>query len=394
MEFSRNMSSEMKKLIHTCILILIVTLEGYSQSDSLTTNFDWKGQVSIWSNYNENSTFPLLIGGRYIPQANYEVNYPNQSKLDFEASLNLYGNGGFTFKDSSEFDHDIKPYRFWARYSTHQFELRVGLQKINFGSAAMLRPLMWFDQIDPRDPLQLTDGVYGLLARYYFLNNANIWLWGLYGNTKTKGWETFETTDFQPEFGGRVQLPIPRGEIALSAHHRKVNTDKLIVPQEFRYNKIKENRIGFDAKVDLLIGLWTEVAWVNKATDFGLLTNQEFVNVGTDYTFGIGNGLSVTLEHLLVATDEKPFEFKQTTGFSALNVTYPLGLFDDISAIVYYDWKNNNTYNFINWKKQFRNLSLYVMGYANPKSYNIPLQEGGQDYFIGTGMQVMVVYNY
>ena len=68
------------------------------------------------------------------------------------------------------------------RYSSDQFELRLGLQKINFGSASMLRPLMWFDQMDPRDPLHLTDGVWGLLARYYFLNNANIWLWGLYGN--------------------------------------------------------------------------------------------------------------------------------------------------------------------------------------------------------------------
>jgi len=55
----------------------------------------------------------------------------------------------------------------WIRLSTKQFELRAGLQKINFGSATLLRPLMWFDKIDPRDPLQLTDGVYALLARYY-----------------------------------------------------------------------------------------------------------------------------------------------------------------------------------------------------------------------------------
>lgn len=35
---------------------------------------------------------------------------------------------------------------------------------------------MRFDQVDPRDPLKLTDGVRGLLGRYCFLNNADIWL--------------------------------------------------------------------------------------------------------------------------------------------------------------------------------------------------------------------------
>jgi hypothetical protein len=74
-------------------------------------------------------------------------------------------------KDFNSFSSngDIKPYRLWARYSTSQLEIRAGLQKINFGSANILRPLMWFDQMDPRDPLQLTDGVWGILGRYYTL---------------------------------------------------------------------------------------------------------------------------------------------------------------------------------------------------------------------------------
>jgi len=111
--------------------------------------------------------------------------------------------------------HD-KPYRFWARYSAKQVELRIGLQKINFGSASMLRPLMWFDQVDPRDPLMLTDGVWGILGRYYFLNNANIWLWGLYGNDNRKGWEIFNSQKTIPEFGGRLQIPVPKGESGFS----------------------------------------------------------------------------------------------------------------------------------------------------------------------------------
>src|SRR5690606_40300081 len=100
----------------------------------------------------------------------------------------------------------IKPYRLWARYSGNQFELRAGLQKINFGSATILRPLMWFDQMDIRDPLQLTDGVWAMLGRYYFLNNANIWLWVLYGNEDPKSWETFRSEEHTSELQSREHL--------------------------------------------------------------------------------------------------------------------------------------------------------------------------------------------
>ena len=34
-----------------------------------------------------------------------------------------------------------------------------------------------------------TNGVNALLGRYYFNNNANIWLWGLYGNEDPRGFD-------------------------------------------------------------------------------------------------------------------------------------------------------------------------------------------------------------
>ena len=112
--------------------------------------------------------------------------------IDFEASANIYGNAGIHFFDSASADGNISPYRVWGRYSTKQLEVRLGLQKINFGTATMLRALRWFDEVDPRDPLQLTDGVWGGLARYYFLNNTNIWIWVLYGTDRPKGMELME----------------------------------------------------------------------------------------------------------------------------------------------------------------------------------------------------------
>ena len=165
-----------RKNISILILALAIT-STLAGSDSLFV----KGQLSLYSHLNTNNTLPLWMGGRYIPQLNYAFRMPQVRMIDLEASVNTYGNWGVAVGDSNHFSQALKPYRMWARYSSKQFEFRVGLQKINFGSATLLRPLMWFDQIDPRDPLQLTDGVWGIRARYYFMNNANIWLWGLYG---------------------------------------------------------------------------------------------------------------------------------------------------------------------------------------------------------------------
>jgi len=147
-------------------------------------------------------------------------------------------------------------------------------------------------------------------------------------------------------------------------------------------------------KMDLVVGFWLEGSWVKKNKDLGMFTNQEILNGGVDYTFSLGNGLYVIYEQMVAANDEKPFHFQNTTTFSLLSVSYPIGLSDNISAIVYYDWRNMNSYNFINWQKQFNNLSLYLMGYWNPKNYLIPAQGEGENLFAGRGIQVMIVYNH
>src|ERR1035437_464367 len=130
------------RIVSCCIIITFPAIcDG---QDSLS----FKGQASGWINYNGGNALPVYTGGRYIPQLNYNLNLKNDHKIDFEASLNLNGSAGFNPFDSLRATAQLKPYRLWIRYSTRQFELRAGLQKINFGSASILRPLMWFDQID------------------------------------------------------------------------------------------------------------------------------------------------------------------------------------------------------------------------------------------------------
>lgn len=380
----------MKRAIYPILLILLQSLTFNSDAqDSLSL----KGQVSAWMLYNGSNSMPVYSGVRYIPQLNYEIDLKNNHKIDFEASFNVNGSAGIDPFDELDASGQLKPYRTWARYSTNQFELRVGLQKLNFGSALMMRPLMWFDEVDARDPLKLTDGVWGLLGRYYFLNNANIWFWGLYGNNDARGWEFAGTNKHFPEIGGRFQVPVPKGEAAISYHYRVADTRNIneMIP---RYDQVSENRIGFDIKLDMVTGIWFEGSWVNKNRELGPFSNQEILNAGIDYTFGLGNGLYVACEQLLAANDEKAFRFQYTNSFSLFTVSYPVGLFDNLSGIIYYDWKNKKTYNFINWQKQFNKISLYLIGFWNPEIYKIPLQGEGQNLFTGKGIQIMLVMNH
>jgi len=361
---------------------------------SVIDTFNIGGQVSLWANFNHRSDLPVITGGRYIPSFNYGKKFINNNLLDFEASANVFGSFAFHPFDSSSYDGVIKPYRLWIRYSSEQFELRLGLQKINFGSASILRPLMWFDQMDPRDPLNLTDGVWGLLGRYYFLNNTNIWFWGLYGNSDTRGFEIVPVNNRIPEFGGRIQVPVPRGEAAFSYHHRTADNRGMFIFGEQIYEKIPEDRFGFDAKLDLITGIWLEGSWTRKRLNVGSFTNQEIFNAGIDYTFGLGSGLYAAYEHLLLSYDSKPFRLAETTSFSLLTVSYNIALFDKISAIIYYNWTNKATYNFLSWQKQLNKIVFYFMGYINPVDYQLPAQTASKNSFAGKGVQIMLVYNH
>lgn len=357
----------------------------------------FKGQASIWALYNHSNDLPLWAGLQYIPQVNYDLTYLKNRLLDFEVALNVNGSAGFKPLSANETQGNAKLYRSWVRYSTNQLEVRAGLQKINFGSASLLRPLMWFDRIDPRDPLQLTEGVWGLLARYYFLNNVNVWAWTLYGNKEPAVWEVLNTNHHIPEFGGRIQSPLPKGEIGLSYHRRTAELgeysgylDSILSS----INKIPENKVGLDAKWDMEVGLWFEASWTNKERDLNILTNQHLLNLGIDYTFALGNGVNVILEHLIISQDKKPFLLEKPVNFSAVSVSYPMGMFDNLNAIFYYDHLNKSVYNFLSWKKQFNHFSFYSMVYLNPTNNMLPLSDEGRNLMGGKGIQFMIVYNH
>ena len=383
------------KYIFTCISTLFLLLSscfGQDSTSKLSDTLIFHGQISSWGNYNFNSKFHTKIGVRYIPTLEYDIQFPQKKLIDFELAANISGEITSHLFDSANIVGFIQPYRGWARYSTPQMEFRIGLQKIDFGSSTLLRPLQWFNQIDPRDPLRLTQGVYGFLGRYYFVNNANVWLWVLYGNDEIRGLEAIETNQKIPEMGGRVQIPTKKGEIAFSYHHRTANGSALM--QSPYFNQIPEDRFGFDGKWDLKIGVWLEASHTIKHKKIGLLTNQNLLNLGLDYTFGVGNGINIIAEHLIISNGINTFNLNYTQNISATTISYPLGLFDNISGIMFFKWDSNAWSFYLNYSHQFKKITGYVMPYFNSdKMEELNKSELLQTYQ-GHGIRIMIVYNH
>jgi len=266
--------------------------------------------------------------------------------------------------------------------------VRAGLQKLNFGSATLLRPLMWFDRVDPRDPLELADGVTGLLCRYYSLSNITLWSWVLLGNRDPKGWETLPTCRTVPELGGRVQVPLPAGEVALSVHRRTVE-----VPTAASKASC-ENRIGLDGKWDLGIALWVEATLVQREQDMAGMRYQKMANVGADYTLGFGNGLHLLGETLWISNAEALCAPGERWTLGAGMVSYPMSMVDVASAVLFYDWRSRQWYRFASWRRTLDKWQLYLLAFWNPEALRIYRPASGAPQFAGKGVHLLLVFNY
>jgi hypothetical protein len=375
------------------LILFVITTFPLFITNATGQTLGFKGQAIGWVTLNPSDPFQAQTGLRYIPELSFSLPLGNYT-LDGEFSANLWASASAWGGDSTGTDYQLSPYRMWIRFSGDQFEIRAGLQKINFGSAVLFRPLMWFDRIDPRDPLQLTDGVYGILGRYYFLNNANIWLWGLLGEEKTKGWEVLPSKKNSIEYGARVQLPLYTGEIAATYHHRTADPIGVLPDSLYTGNTYPENRIAIDAKVDLGIGLWMEAAAIHQDLDFTELTYTSMLNIGLDYTFNLGNGLNLLAESFGYLKGEHFLGANESVVFGSLSATYPFNIIHNVSAMVFYDFSNNNLYRFINWSMAYDRWSFYVMGFWNPDTYNLYNLDYQTSLYSGWGFQLMAVFNH
>ncbi|MGK5091289.1 hypothetical protein WDW89_04635 [Deltaproteobacteria bacterium TL4] len=330
--------------------------------------FDFHGEASTWLDLERGNWDTDEGGVRYLPTLTPQWTRKFQSgwNADAEIAVNFYVDVIQNSDEGIESSGDSKAHRLWGRIYTDDLEIRIGLQKINFGPGKILRPLQWFDRIDPLDPTKFTEGVRALLLRNYSANDSNYWIWILYGNRDGMGISPFSTWQDQPEFGGRFQLPVSNGEIAFSLHQRDINVGRYygILMSEALDVKASEDRIGLDGQWDVGVGIWMESVLLQ--IDSGVIHQQFIGMLGTDYTFDFGRGLYCSLEIMEVQVSNESKQEVQTSWTVAYNQSYSLSLLDQVLLIGLLNHSQNE----------------------NITTLNIAWQRTYDDFLVNTGLQL------
>ncbi|MFC1771393.1 hypothetical protein ACFLZV_05860 [Candidatus Margulisiibacteriota bacterium] len=312
------------------------------------------------------STEKTNMALQYIPELKADLYTQGSDIIDLDIAGNYFANFSLNnLKDLSD-KSVLKLYRAHVRYANNQFEARMGLQKINFGQAKIIRPLQWFDSLDPFDPLNRTDGVKGFLSRYFFLDNANIWGWALYDND-LKGLETTKTRHSSPEYGARYQFPIPSGEYAFTFHTRSLESASPM--QEYRY--------AMDGYWDAVVGLWFEGTIVDIRKDNALSSSSKYFTIGVDYTFDIGLGLYTLVEHYRGWFNGNTTSLTNLANATAISLNLPIGLIDSLNCI--FVIADNQTIYRAGWRTTYDDflIDLGIYNFAKDK-----------------GLQLIMSYNY
>ncbi|MFH1958179.1 MAG: hypothetical protein ABIJ15_06855 [bacterium] len=367
-----------KTLALFAVLLCLFTGLLFSASEP-----EFNGQASGWL-MSGGALDETYLGFRYIPALNLSHTLKNNLKLDAEAAYDIrcqtaLNNGG-DFPDNT----DIEFYRFWVRCTRPQDELRLGRQKLNFGPAKILRTLRWFDRLDIRDTLQITEGADALLYRRYFPDNSNIWGWVIYGNEGRKGLEMCGSEEGRPEIGGRWQFPVPRGEMALSTHRRCVDKSEWNSVMSEPMSGGQEIRLAADGNWDIGPGLWFETAVeetdINKNSRYW----RKLATVGADYT--LESGIHLQGEHFIHSSGSKMTDHDDAYKISAVSADFVISLLDSITAIGYYNWKECRTYHYAGWQRKYDNWQFDISVFSSA--------EDSTSSFGGKGAQCLVTYNH
>ncbi len=364
--------------------LCFVLICGPGMGNPLPEDFEpvrMNGQITSWGSWSESGDDEIAGGLRFIPEFSLSGYYPNGRSLDVELSLR-----GWTANPGGE-SHG-RPYRAWARYSGEQWELRAGLQKISFGPGRVLRSLRWFDRLDPRDPLGITDGVYALLYRRYSLNNSNLWLWGLHGNNEPKGLELYPSDEDGLEIGGRYQFPVKNGEMAVIVHRRKADLAAMPRIQILPLSPFdgEETRFALDGLWDVGPGIWFEAAAAKLRIDSASKLYNQYLTVGADYTFDYGPGIHWLVEHFTASSGPEMDEQDDLVRLTAVSADLSLNMLDTLSAIGYYDWDEQRIYSFLGWQRTLDDYLLHISVYESRGS--------DTDDYGGSGLRVMITYNF
>ena len=347
-------------------LNIIVSAQPYSIKgqfwvSGMTSNDVSSGQSTVESN----------IG--YIPTLSLFRALDNSRLLDIELSYRL----DRMYSDDSLSNFTENFHRCWVRYSSNKLEARMGLQKIVFGPSLVLRPLSWFDNIDPRDPTGQTDGVEAFRLRWYPSNSLSLWSWVIMNVQDTLS------------YGGRGELSTSLGEWGFTFHQDPSKSLQLIGQLGHSISS-PHNRLAIDYRYDGSIGLWNESSLIQS-------TNLELnmITIGADYTLPIANGILIMSESMYISRKGTNSTSSQT--FTALMASVPIGMGHHAMFISRLDWDENLNYNYLRWSSTYDHYSLNFILSVNPRreDYNRPAEFLPQTLAeLGTGIQFMFIYNH
>ncbi len=326
----------------------------------------------------EYSNVSGLMG--YLPTVSIVGNEGSNWVADFEWA----GRVGTQYNGAPGDDSSIvsvgKHHRLWVRLSSEKVELRLGLQKLAFGPGMLLRPLMWYDNLDLRDPTGQTDGTEALRVRYFGGENWSV-----------AGWLDRLNSDFDMASGGRLELTTPSTEIGVTFHYQAEDAAAL----DAQVAMFGRQRFSFDLRYDGFIGAWTEVMY-GHGTLSDMNSDVLQVMIGADYTLPIGQGIYVVTENLLLKySDTKADTTIDTRSISILMASIPMGFLDQLTAIVQVDWDGSQAYNYLRWSRTYDHLSFNVMVGANPRRSAVSGSAMSTSLAsFGESIQLMVIYNH
>jgi hypothetical protein len=373
------------KRFNVLILFCLAAVGMWAQN-----GFESSGQASAYSVVSPWQDKKLTTGFRFLPGLRYHGK-AREVQLDAEVSAHLFAHEAI-FPLDDQPTAGLQPYRFWVRLADSTRSLRIGLQQINFGSATILRPLMWFDRVNPLDPLSLTEGVWSALGQVYFKNNANLWLWVNLPSDKLRVWDIFPSSLRFPEAGGRIQWPVTKGEMGVAANFRAVEMPDSQI-QLTGHEHALQYKIGVDGRWDVGPGLWYECSFTGSDRNLGPYSQLVLLTLGADYTFGLGNGLNLTAEHMWAAMGSCINYMDESAAFSALSSSYPINFFNQFRLMAYYDWKHRKPYTFLQYENSLSKGKLQLMAWANPEN---PVLPGREDMMLfgGLGIQIMYIVHF
>ena len=345
--------------------------------------FSLKGQ--IWGNIlhgndppASHSSFVTDLG--YIPMLSLSRDLSIDRFVDLEWGYRMHYR-----MHEEDIAFSSNPYRLWLRYSSDQIEARLGLQKISFGPAMVLRSLAWFDTIDPKDPTGQTDAVKAFRLRLFPTRALALWLWSINNDQDTLS------------YGGRAELSTSIGEWGLTYHQDPTELGQS-VGQFPIFLSGQHQRIAFDYRYDGYFGFWFEGVGIfadnkqdKELNRFALFT------LGADYTIPIRSGLLIMAETMKISGSSTLADSSSEQTYTALMASLPINMLHQLMFIAQIDWENSHIYNYLRWSVTYDHFSLNFIFSISPRrcDYNIekeylPKTVAG----FGTGLQFMLIYNH